>query len=198
MLNNIDKVVEHIKQGGVALVETDTNYALACLPWDEKICKKIYSIKKRPQEKPLTLFISSIDTVLEYVNFESIQDEIKFKEISLKYWPGPLNIILPKSDIAPNHKYFDQYNLSIVFNQKKSLNQLIDRLESPLALTSANISGTTIDGLITKDQALENFGDQVILLESEEDDSKFTTMSSTIVKIENGSIKVIRQGDLII
>lgn len=198
MLNNIDQVVEHLKQGGVALVETDTNYALACLPWDEEICEKVYLIKKRPPEKPLTLFISNIDTVLKYVTFEKTQDEIKFKELSLKYWPGPLNVILPKSDFAPNHKYFDKDSMSIVFNQKKSLNQLIDKLGTPLALTSANISGTNINGLITKEQALENFGDQVILLECDEDDSKNTTMSSTIVKIENGKIMIIRQGDLII
>ena len=198
MLNNIDQVVEHLQQGGVALVETDTDYALACLPWDEEICSKIYSIKKRPPEKPLTLFISNIDTVLKYIDFNNSQDEIKFKELSQKYWPGPLNFILNKSDLAPKHKYFDKDSLSVVFNVKKSLNQLIDRLGSPLALTSANISGITIDGLVSKEQALENFGDQVILLEYDEDESKYTTMSSTIVKIENGDIKIIRQGDLIV
>ena len=79
MLNNIDQVVEHLQQGGVALVETDTNYALACLPWDEEICSKIYSIKKRPPEKPLTLFISNIDTIItpfSIEDFETFQPEI--------------------------------------------------------------------------------------------------------------------------
>lgn len=195
-MSNLDAVVKHLKQGGVALVETDTNFALACLPWDEKICEKIYLIKKRPPEKPLTLFISNSRDAFELTHFENEKDSKKFQELVNEHWPGPLNFIVNSSDKAPKHRYFDQQSVSLVYNKKQSLNELIDKLESPLALTSANISGVTSNGLIDKEQALENFEGQVLLLEDTDLDRKETTMSSTIVKIENGHAITIRQGDI--
>ena len=108
MKNNILEVAEVLKKGGVALVETDTNYALACLAWNETACKLIYDLKKRLPEKPLSLFVSSIEEATNYCLFSSDRSEKLFFAIANKYWPGALNIILPSGELAPKHKFFDK------------------------------------------------------------------------------------------
>lgn len=54
--------------------------------------------QRRPQDNPLIVHIAEIDEILPLVkNFDE-----RARALAEAYWPGPLTMILPKSDIIPN------------------------------------------------------------------------------------------------
>ncbi|MCW7538198.1 L-threonylcarbamoyladenylate synthase [Aquabacterium sp. A7-Y] len=190
-------VAEAIARGGVALLPTDTNYALACDPWDEKACARLYEIKKRPPEKPLTLFVAGPDDAIPYTSLSGHELE-RFQKLARSFWPGPLNLIVPASPRAPKHRYFDRDSISIVCNANASLQAVLKACGHPLALTSANLSGVQVEGLITPQQAVELFGSQVDAIAPPAPAEPQTTRSSTIVRLGAQGLDVVRQGDLVI
>ncbi|MES2937153.1 MAG: L-threonylcarbamoyladenylate synthase [Pseudomonadota bacterium] len=186
-----------LKEGGVALLPTDTNYGLGCVPWDEAVCARLYTIKRRPADKPLTLFVRSAAEGRAYADLTPQEEEL-FNDLTRRFWPGPLNMIVRSGARAPKHKYFDANSISLVCNRNKALMQLMEALGGPLALTSANISGTSIDGLVSAEQAAELFRGQVDVIVPPIDSGANTTQSSTIVSLVGGSVKVVRQGDVVV
>lgn len=194
-----EQIVDILKnKSGVILIPTDTNYALAANAFDENACEKIYKIKRRELNKPLTLFISNPEEIFNYVHV-NIQQYKLLKDLIDKYWPGPLNIIAPKASSFPKNKYIDQYSISVACNKNKILNYIIKELDSPLVMSSANISGVKFDNLISLEQATQDFGDMVDAIIKDDtfsSDRPSTTQSSTIISILDGNLKVVRQGDI--
>ena len=58
--NEFDRCVEILKEGGVVCIPTDTVYCLACAANRPDAIQRIYSIKNRPSEKPLSLWVSCL------------------------------------------------------------------------------------------------------------------------------------------
>ncbi|NDY92387.1 L-threonylcarbamoyladenylate synthase [Ideonella sp. TBM-1] len=179
------------------MLPTDTNYALGCLPQDEAVCARLYDIKQRPAEKPLTLFVRDAAEGMAYADL-SPEEEVLFKDLAARFWPGPLNLIVSAGPKAPKHKYFDARTISLVCNRNSALRALLDAVDGPLAMTSANISGTTVDGLVSAALAAELFGDRIEVFVPPVDSDAGTTQSSTIVSLVGGRLEVVRQGDVVV
>ncbi|WP_045737611.1 L-threonylcarbamoyladenylate synthase [Xanthomonas sp. MUS 060] len=190
-------VARRLNDGGVALLPTDTNYALGCLPWDEAVCAQLYAIKQRPADKPLTLFVRNAAEGRVYADLTPEEEKL-FNDLAERFWPGPLNMIVRSSLRAPKHKYFDAGSISLVCNRNRALMDLLDAVDGPLALTSANISGTAIDGLVSAELAAELFGEKIEVFVPTADSDSGTTQSSTIVSLVGGGLKVVRQGDVVV
>lgn len=184
-----------LRAGGVALLPTDTNYALGCLPHDEAVCAKLYAIKRRPAEKPLTLFVRHAAEGRSYADLTP-QEEQVFKDLTGRFWPGPLNLIVRAGPRAPRHKYFDRTTISLVCNRNKALLDLLGAVDGPLALTSANISGASVEGLVSAELAAQWFGNKIDVFVPAVESKSETTQSSTIVSLVGGLLRIVRQGDV--
>ncbi len=184
-----------LRAGGVALLPTDTNYALGCLPQAEAVCARLYAIKQRPADKPLTLFVRNAAEGRSYADLSPEEEEV-FNDLAGRFWPGPLNMIVRAGAHAPKHQYFDAETISLVCNRNRALMNLLDAVNGPLALTSANISGTNVDGLVSAELASELFGNKIDVFVPTLDSATDTTQSSTIVSLVGGSLRIVRQGDL--
>lgn len=190
------KTAEIIRNGGVVLLPTDTNYALATDPWNTESCARLYAIKRRDHRKPLTLFIAEPSEIYTYVDMRRI-DEVLVRDIVDRYWPGALNIVLPKSEEAPINRYFEDKTISIVCNKNKILRSIITALGKPLGLSSANISGTDVRGLVDFNLAFEKFSKSVDYSLRSIQQSSESSRSSTIISIMKNNVSVLRQGDII-
>ena len=130
----ISKLVSKLKKGSLALFPTDTVPALCAYP---EFSKKIWTIKKRPLNKPLILMGGCLDDLFEFVEPCAIEDGLKLANI---YWPGALTMVLPTvGNISEN---LNSNSNSLGF-RVPSLGLARDLLmqTGPLATTSANISG---------------------------------------------------------
>ncbi len=188
---------ERLRSGGVALLPTDTNYALGCVPTNEAACARLYSIKNRPPEKPLTLFVRNAAEASLYADLAPAEKRL-FDELTKRFWPGPINLVVPASARVPRHRFFDPHSVSLVCNRNRRLAQLLDALDGPLAMTSANVSGVNVDGLVTSESATAQFGGDVDVRVPADTAEMNTTCSSTIVRITDGRLEVVRQGDVIV
>ncbi len=200
---DVAAAARRLKEGGIALLPTDTNYALGCLPWSEAVCARLYAIKQRPADKPLTLFVRNDAEGRAYADLTP-EEEAEFNDLTRRFWPGPLNVIVRSGARAPRHRFFDPASISLVCNRHPVLRELLEAVDGPLALTSANLSGTVVEGLVSADSAAQLFGDRIDVFVPAAAaaavsvaTSSGITQSSTIVSLIGG-LKVVRQGDVVV
>ncbi|MYW69317.1 Sua5/YciO/YrdC/YwlC family protein [Streptomyces sp. SID8379] len=182
---------EALRAGAVVAAQTDTNYGVFCNPFLEDVCGRLYEMKRRDGGKPLTLFVSS---PADWARWGRRPAGVDVDALVERFWPGPLNLVMEKREIVPDWVTSGRPTVSVVHNVSPVLNLLSLYSGLPLAATSANISGTMDEGLVTFDIAREHIGDHCDLIVRGEAPSK-ATRSSTIVSLL-GTPAVLRQGDL--
>ena len=96
----IDEAVRLLREGEVVALPTETVYGLAANALDAEAVAKIFEAKERPTFDPLIVHLpdkKQIDLVAD-VPAEIAQVVTQLTE---KFWPGPLTILLPKKPIVP-------------------------------------------------------------------------------------------------
>jgi tRNA threonylcarbamoyl adenosine modification protein (Sua5/YciO/YrdC/YwlC family) len=140
-------VADRIKAGQVVGMPTDTFYGLAADPLNLRAVDLIYEVKSRSRHKPLSLLIESVEQA-EYLA-RPLPDV--FYEITRKYWPGPLTIIVKASSRLPLKVTANTGNVALRVPAAKVPVEIIRAAGVPITATSANISGasecTTADGV---------------------------------------------------
>lgn len=134
---DIKKAAEIIMHGGIAAMPTETVYGLAADALNGNAVRKIFKAKGRPMDNPLIVHISDISQIYPLVRDFPEKAAI----LAEKFWPGPLTIILPKSDIIPVEVSAELNTVAIRFPSHKTAQKLIS-MSSPLAAPSANLSGS--------------------------------------------------------
>lgn len=142
LLQNTDKDIaragEILRGGGLVAIPTETVYGLAANALDGAAVAKIFAAKGRPQDNPLIVHISHLD------QWKSLVSEIPDRAMALAeaYWPGPLTIILPKSDVIPDEVSAGLDTVAVRFPSMRTTRKIIDAAGVPLAAPSANLSGS--------------------------------------------------------
>jgi len=90
-MSNLKKGVSIIKKGGIVIFPTDTAFGIGCRIDDEKAVKKLFDMRKRPQDKPAPVLIDSIEMAEEFS--EKIPSDV-LENLIKPFWPGALTIIL--------------------------------------------------------------------------------------------------------
>lgn len=179
-------VSQGIKEGKIVVFPTETVYAIGVNGLDEKAIKKLYEVKQRDITKPINLIVSSLDMINMIAKDIS---PLEYKIIN-KFLPGPLTIILKKKDIVPNILTNNGDTVGIRMPDNDIALKLSKYSNIPIAAPSANISnrpsGTNIESIYN------DFHDNVDIY-IDDGESKFG-VASTIVKVENNDIKILREG----
>jgi L-threonylcarbamoyladenylate synthase len=87
----VQRAVAAIREGGLAVIPTDTVYGLVCTPYHEKPVRALSELKGRKPEQPIALLAESIDLLLECV------PELRGKAgvLARALLPGPYTLVLP-------------------------------------------------------------------------------------------------------
>ena len=180
MQNEIRKAIKLLKQGELIVYPTDTLYGLGADIFNEEAIKKVYEVKKRPFDLPLSIAIASVDEINEY----AYMNEIAYK-IAREFLPGAITIILKKRKVIPDIIAKEKIGIRIPANEIA----LKIAKELPITATSANIHGKNPPKEIK--EAKEQLRDKIALYI---DGGKLPGKPSTIVDVSEGKIKVIREG----
>ncbi|QAT38972.1 L-threonylcarbamoyladenylate synthase [Clostridium sp. JN-9] len=133
----ISEAGEIIRRGGLVAFPTETVYGLGANALNEEAVKKIFLAKGRPQDNPLIVHISDIEQIYPLV--KSIPQVAK--KLMKKFWPGPMTIILQKTDVIPDVTSASLDSVGIRMPSNKIAHELISAANVPIAAPSANISG---------------------------------------------------------
>lgn len=126
-----------LKEGGLVAFPTETVYGLGGDGLNRESSKKIYAAKGRPSDNPLIIHIADMEALPLIVKEVTPQA----KRIAEEFWPGPLTMILPKSDKVPAETTGGLDTVAVRMPSHKVARKLIEYAGGYVAAPSANASG---------------------------------------------------------
>lgn len=175
-----------IQSGGLIAFPTDTIYGLAADVFNPVAIQRIYAVKGRAEEKAIPILIGAFDQLLPLIQ----KFDGRALRIADTFWPGPLTLVLQKSDIIPPE--LTHYPTVGIRMPNHLFTQALLKKTGPLATTSANLAGGP--NPVDTHQVLDQLGEQVDLIV----DGGPTPgpMASTVVDISGPEIKILRPGPI--
>ena len=128
---------EIIRQGGLVAFPTETVYGLGGDALNPESSKKIYAAKGRPSDNPLIIHIADIKD-LEKIVKEIPQSAYQLADV---FWPGPLTMILPKSEEVPYQTTGGLNTVAVRMPSHPVALEFIREAGGYVAAPSANLSG---------------------------------------------------------
>jgi L-threonylcarbamoyladenylate synthase len=133
----ISKATKLICNGEIIAFPTETVYGLGANALDPSAVSKIFEIKGRPSDNPLIIHIADMKTLRTLVN----QIPPRANRIIKKFWPGPVTLVLKKSNIVPKITTGGLSTVAVRMPRNNVALALIRNSGLPIAAPSANISG---------------------------------------------------------
>ena len=131
------EAAELLRAGKLVAFPTETVYGLGGNAYDSTASARIYAAKGRPSDNPLIVHISEFSEIEPLVSH--IPEEAR--RLSDRFWPGPLTMILDKSDAIPKETTGGLDTVAIRMPSHPIANRLIKEAGIPIAAPSANASG---------------------------------------------------------
>ena len=183
--NEIEKLVEILKNDGVISVPTDTVFGV-CARMNSKIAHdNLIKVKNRPISKSFPVMCADI----EQIKNVAIVTEREEKLINV-FMPGPITLVLKKNKELPSYVTNGKETIAIRMATSKALEELIQKLGCPLFMTSANQSGEPTC------ENLDEIEKSCPLLDGMMEGSVVFSKSSTIVDCSSDEIKLLREGPI--
>ena len=217
----LKRAAEVIKSGGVVAHATETCYGLACDMTNLEAVKKLFAIKNRPDDMPVSALFSSIDEAKKWAEWSEIA-----QDLAEKYLPGPLTIVLkvggacasPAGDrprgsekfVAPRERSLTSAAQSLVTRPRHRgayesvgirisshpvAQHLSELCPFPISTTSANLHGEpnpySAEEIVSQFSNRDEKPDLVL-----DSGALPKAESSTVVIVKDGRINVVRQGSV--
>jgi len=172
----ISEATKVLNNNGVVIFATDTVYGFLADAGNKKAVAKIYKIKKRPKSKTLPVFVKDLKMARDLAEISPLQEKTL-----KKYWPGKYTFILNKKNRG---------TIALRVPKYKPLNDLLKKINKPLAQTSVNISCQP--PILKSEEIINQFGKIKNLLFIDAGDLKKSN-SSKIIDLTKQKIKIIRK-----
>jgi L-threonylcarbamoyladenylate synthase len=187
---NNEKLLKILKNGGVAIMPTDTIYGLIGQAENVATVNRIYNLKKRNPEKPCIILISDINQLENFSITLSEEQKNKLSEIwfTLSEAEGPTSIIFDCPDDSFSYLHRGTKTLAFRFPAPQTLRDLITKT-GPLIAPSANPEGLSPAENIS--EARKYFGNSVDFYL---DGGIVSSKASKVIKLhKDGSINILRE-----
>lgn len=185
-MSDIDLAVKQLQSGQVVGFPTETVYGLGADITQPAAVQKIFSTKKRPFFDPLIVHVDSIAMAKTcFKAWGPVADVL-----ARKFWPGPLTLVMPKSDMISDVITSGLENVGVRIPQHPMAIELIQKLGRPVAAPSANRFGKTSP---TQAQHVRTeFNNEVMVLDG---GSSQVGIESTVLLIQNDNqLSILRPG----
>lgn len=127
-----------IKNGELVGMPTETVYGLGADALNGTAVANIFKAKGRPMDNPLIVHIAKIEDVYRLTS--DFSDKARL--LAEHFWPGPLTIVMPKSEVIPNEVSAGLDTVAIRYPSHPVAEALILAADTPIAAPSANLSGS--------------------------------------------------------
>ncbi|WP_313019427.1 L-threonylcarbamoyladenylate synthase [Acetoanaerobium noterae] len=184
----LHKVANLLKAGKTVVFPTETVYGLGANALDLEAAKKIYEAKGRPSDNPLIVHISKKEDV-DFLAGNISQDA---KLLMEAFWPGPLTLILDKSDNVPIETTGGLMTVAIRMPSNPIARKLIDLAGVPIAAPSANISGRP--SITSSKYLVEELCERVDAIIISEDSE--IGLESTVIDMTASTPVILRPGKI--
>jgi L-threonylcarbamoyladenylate synthase len=182
----VARTVSVLRSGGVAAVPTETVYGLAANAFSGPSVEAIYAAKGRPAHNPVIVHVASANLARECcADWTPLADRL-----AARFWPGPLTLILPRSDRIPDVVTAGGPTVGLRWPSPPFIQAVIRECGFPLAAPSANPSDRLSP--TCAEHVAQGLGDRVPLIV---DGGRCAVgIESTVVDVTGPVPRILRPG----
>jgi tRNA threonylcarbamoyl adenosine modification protein (Sua5/YciO/YrdC/YwlC family) len=186
----IEAAAAAARAGRLVVLPTETVYGIAARPDDEAATRELFEAKRRPAGLNLPILAPTTESAWT-VGLKTHGAE----NLAAKFWPGPLTLVLPRTDVAREWYLGDEPDTVGVRVPDHSIASRLLAKTGPIAATSANLSGQP--PLASRDDLVAAFGDAVaVYLVLPPELPPPEGQASTVVDLGAGAPRVLRDGPI--
>lgn len=181
-----DDMVAAVLAGEPVIIPTDTVYGLAARALDVAAISQLFALKRRPADLSIAALVADVDQASEFADITEVEPLVK------EWWPGALTVVVPKLEPVAGGAALPLGAPDGTVGLRVPAHDAVRRLAKvvgPIAATSANLSGAPT--LVNIDEITEQFGGAVAMVI---DEGPLTGLASTVVKVVDGQVIVLREG----
>ena len=183
---SIRRAADAIRRGELVVFPTETVYGLAADALNEAAVALVFEAKGREETRALPVQIAGVEQ-LSRVASGIPQGALALAE---RFWPGPLTLVLPKSDAVPDAVTGGGGTIGVRVPDHPVALALLRELGTPIVATSANVSGRSAPR--SAGCAIRGFGNLVsIVLDAGE---CRIGVPSTVVDMTVAPPRIVREG----
>jgi len=188
---SVRAAVEVLRLNSVVAIPTETVYGLAGNALASEAVAKIFEAKERPHFDPLIVHIAGDEWLGKLALPGSANSPLIAKMVG-RFWPGPLTILFPKTDLVPDIVTAGSQNVAIRMPNHVVFARVLRELGKPLAAPSANRFGRVSP--TRPEHVLEELKERIPLIL----DAGPTQVGveSTIVRVVENRIEILRPGPI--
>lgn len=205
----LSKAAKVLAEGGLVVFPTETVYGMGVNADNPAAVKKLYAVKKSPENKPFTYHLASADDIYRFVP--------KVPRLAIRlmkaFWPGPMTLVLPdgigrqfcfsakggpSGSILPRREHVTSGDsqskgnwIGLRVPDHPIAHDLIQLAKVPIIASSANITGQ--EPPTDAQEVIRTLGDKIDMII----DAGATQIgvSSSVIRIaENGKYEILREG----
>ena len=183
-LTTIAKFARYFANDDVVLFPTDTVVGLGCRYDSANGIARIRQLKGIVDESPLAVLVAND----KQVDLLKVRRSRIANLLMERFWPGGLTIVMSAEQAYPCSGQGN--SLGLRMPDADFLRRIIEQVGTPLAATSANFHGQPASTKLENvDMKLAKMADHIIDFEI-----KASNHASTVVRIEGGHLRIIREG----
>ncbi len=184
MRDPLEDAVDALSRGDLVIFPTDTVYGLAARPDDAAAVRKLFLVKRRPDDLGVPVLVASVVDAHRVALFDAPAERLAAA------WPGPITLVLARTAESAHWDLGGDAATVAVRIPRHPLALALLARTGPLAVTSANVSGRP--PLEDADSLAGAFGDEVAVYLCQE--ASLSGPASTVVDLTGEPPCVLRVG----
>ena len=188
MTAEVRRAAEILRAGGLVAFPTETVYGLGADASNAAAVARLYAVKGRPPDHPVIVHLDSLERALAWAR--DVPKEARL--LAEHFWPGPLTLILKRSEKAKDFVTGGQPSVGIRVPSHPIAQELLKAFGGGVAAPSANRFGRVSP--TTASHVREDLGSDVDLVL--EGGPSEVGIESTIVDLSGGAAVLLRPGKI--
>lgn len=181
----IKRVVEILAEGGIVAYPTDTYYGIGCDIFNKEAIEKVYALKQRAHDQPVSIICSDLKNISEYAQVTNYA----YKTMK-RCLPGPYTFVLEASRLVPRIMLTKRKTIGIRVPNNEIALAIVRELGHPIVNTTATHPETG-EILMTPQEIKEHLGHAVDLII---DGGPVPGKPSSVISLVNDEPEIIREG----
>ncbi len=151
---SLQEALQVLQSGGIVIHATETCYGLACDLRNPEAVQRLFAVKQRPVDQPVSALLASIDEAKKFVEWND-----RAEALASEFLPGPLTLILHArkdipytihitpaarqtiEDLQPVTSNPKPETIGLRISSHPFAMQLVQAFGTPISTTSANVHG---------------------------------------------------------
>jgi tRNA threonylcarbamoyl adenosine modification protein (Sua5/YciO/YrdC/YwlC family) len=181
---SVDRAVATLQRGGIIVFPTDTGYAMGCDLYNKKAIDRIYQIKQRDKQHPLSFICADLKELSQF----AVVSNKAYRNMR-RLLPGPFTFVLPATKMVPKLLVSRRSSVGIRVPQHAVALAIVNGLRHPIIGTSC--AGPTGEPLENASDIKAVLGKMVDLIL---DAGPVASEPSTVIDFNAPEPVIIRQG----